>query len=169
MNDLHKRWGHRWVTPKAKEQESTIDRQGLIAVERIKAGEPVVVYGGIIVHKNDLREYRKIVGDYDVPFDDNFSIAPVSREEAINVASINHSCMPTVGWKNGIMLVAIRDVNPGEELAVDYAMHGGYEEDMECHCGTELCRKLIRPDDWQDATIREKYGEWFMPRFRVKI
>lgn len=169
MNDLHQRWGHRWVTPKAKEQNSQIDRQGLIATESIKAGEPVVVYGGIIIHKVDLKEYRELVGDYDVPFDDEFSIAPVSREEAVSVVSINHSCEPTLGWKNGIMLVAIKDVNPGEELAVDYAMHGGYDEEMVCHCRTKACRKVIRPDDWKDPVIREKYGEWFMPRLKSKV
>lgn len=169
MSDLHDTWGHRWVTPKAKEKSSKIDRKGLIAIESIKAGEPVVVYGGVIVPRADLEKYRQIVGDYDVPFDDDFSIAPTSREEAINVVSVNHSCEPTLGWKSSMILVAIKDVKPGEELAVEYAMHGGYPNEMVCKCGTASCRKVIKLEDWKDATIRAKYGKWFMPRLREKF
>jgi SET domain-containing protein len=169
MDETTKKWGHRWVTPKAKEQDSKIDRKGLVATERISAGEPVVVYGGIIIPKDDLTEYRALVGDYDVPFDEDFSIAPTSREEAIAVVSINHSCEPTLGWKSPIMLVAIKDVEPGEELTVEYAMHGCYPEEMKCGCGTPSCRKTIRPDDWKDPEIQAKYGKWFMPRIKEKF
>lgn len=160
------KWGHRWVTPKAKEEDSKINRKGLIATEHISEGEPVVVYGGIVIPKSDLQEYREIVGDYDVPFDDEFSIAPVSREEAVAIVSINHSCEPNLGWKNQIMLIAIKDVEPGQELAVEYAMHGGYPDEMVCSCGTSSCRKIIRPDDWKNPVIREKYGKWYMPKLQ---
>jgi len=169
MKDVQDTWGHRWVTPKAKEQKSKINRQGLIALEDIKAGETVVVYGGIIVPKTDRQKYRKTVGEYDVPFDENFSIAPASRAQAISVASVNHSCEPTVGWKNSLMLVAIKDVKAGEELAPDYAMHGGYPEEMVCSCGAANCRKVLRSDDWKDPVIREKYGKWFLPYLREKF
>jgi|ERR1044071_3829767 SET domain-containing protein len=161
MSDLHHIWGHRWVTSKAKEQDSDINRKGLIATEDIAAGETVVVYGGIIIPKADLPKYREMVGDYDVPFDKNFSIAPTSREDAINVVSVNHSCEPTLGWKNAITLVTIRDVKKGEELAPDYAMHGGYVDEMICNCGTTTCRKIITSEDWKNPAIRAKYGKWF--------
>lgn len=169
MDRTTAKWGHRWVTPKAKEQDSKIDRKGLVATEHISAGESVVVYGGIIIPKDDLKEYRTLVGDYDVPFDEDFSIAPTSREEAVSVVSINHSCEPSLGWKSPIMLVAIKDIEPGEELAVEYAMHGCYPEEMKCGCGTPSCRKVIWPDDWKNTEIQAKYGKWFMPRIKEKF
>jgi len=169
MDNTQAKWVHRWVTPKAKQQDSKIDRKGLIATEDIKAGEVVVVYGGVIVPAAELDTFRRTVGDYDVPLDENFSIAPTSREDIISIGSVNHSCEPTLGWKNQLMLVAIRDVQAGEELAPDYAMHGGYADEMICQCGTSSCRKIIRPDDWQNPEIRQKYGQWFLPFLKEKF
>lgn len=169
MDDLHKLWSHRWVNPKAKQGLSKINRSGLIAIEDIPAGEPVIVYGGVIIHGEDIAKFRQIFGDYDVPINDDFSIAPTSRDEITMTGSVNHSCEPTVGWKYGLMLVAIRDVKAGEELAPDYAMHGGYPQDMTCDCGAPSCRKTIRPDDWKNSDIQAKYGKWFMPFIKDRI
>lgn len=169
MDDLHKLWPHRWVNPKAKEGLSKINRNGLIATEDIPAGEPVIVYGGVIIHGEEIAKFRQMFGDYDLPIDENFSIAPTSRDEVTNIGSVNHSCEPTVGWKHGIMLVTIRDIKAGEELAPDYAMHGGYPAEMTCDCGTLSCRKVIRPDDWKNPEIQAKYGQWFQPFLKGKI
>ncbi|HET9850087.1 MAG TPA: SET domain-containing protein-lysine N-methyltransferase [Candidatus Saccharimonadales bacterium] len=169
MEDLHKIWSHRWVSPKAKEGMSNINRHGLIAVEDIPAGEAVIVYGGVIIHGDDIAKFRQMFGDYDLPIDDNFSIAPTSKDEITKTGSVNHSCEPTLGWKNNPMLVTIRDVKAGEELAPDYAMHGGYPAEMTCNCGSASCRQVIRPDDWKNPALRQKYGQWFLPFLKEKI
>lgn len=169
MEDLHDTWSHRWVNPKAKEKSSQIDRNGLIAIDAIPAGEAVIVYGGVIVPKADIEKYRSTFGDYDVPIDEDFSIAPTSHDEITATGSVNHSCEPTIGWKNAITLATIRDVEAGEELTVDYAFHGGYPENMECKCGTKSCRKIIKPTDWQDPEIQARFAQWYQPWVKAKI
>jgi hypothetical protein len=62
---------------------------------------------------------------------------------------INHSCDPNCGMRGNSVLVALRDIEPGEELGYDY----GYErtEDMGeeeeklyvCRCGAATCRGTI--------------------------
>ncbi len=169
MDDLHKTWQHRWVNPKAKEGASDIDRNGLIAVDDIPENETVIVYGGVIIPKKDISKYRQLFGDYDLPLDDEYFIAPTSKEELIQTGAVNHSCEPTLGWKNALTLVTIRNVKKGEELAPDYAMHGGYPDEMSCNCGTKTCRKNIRSDDWKSPEIRAKYGQWFIPSLKEKF
>jgi hypothetical protein len=169
MEDLDKTWHHRWVSPKAKQSKSIINRNGLIATEDIPAGEPVIVYGGVVVPSTDYEKYIEKVGEYYVPINDNFAVAPTTSDEVLATGSVNHSCEPTVGWKDAITLVTIKDVKQGEELAPDYAMHGGYAGDMMCSCNTPSCRKIIRKDDWKNPKIREKYGGWFMPYLKEKF
>lgn len=48
MKDLHERWPHRWLTPKAEPRCSSIHRYGVFAKEGIKKGEPINVFGGIV-------------------------------------------------------------------------------------------------------------------------
>jgi len=40
---------------------------------------------------------------------------------------INHSCEPNVGFAGNVVLVAMRDIEAGEELTTDYAMFDDYE------------------------------------------
>lgn len=155
--------------PKSQRRNSKINRNGLIAAEDIPAGEPVIVYGGVIIHGEDIAKFRQTFGDYDLPIDENFSIAPTSKDEVTLIGSVNHSCEPTVGWKYGMMLVTIRDVQAGEELAPDYASIGGYPEPMACNCGAPSCRRIIRPDDWKDPEIQARYGQWYLPFLKEKI
>ena len=40
---------------------------------------------------------------------------------------INHSCEPNVGFAGNTVLVAMRDISPGEELTTDYALFDDYD------------------------------------------
>lgn len=142
---------------------------GLIATADIPKGEAIIVYGGVIVPKEDISKFREMLGDYDFPIDENFFMAPTSKEELLITGSVNHSCEPTLGWKNAITLETIRDVKAGEELAPDYAMHGGYPNNMICNCGAKSCRGTITADDWKNPEIRAKYGNWFIPYLKTKF
>ena len=163
MDDLHKIWPHRWVNPKTKQGQSTISGNGLMATDNIAKGEPIIVYGGVIVPNVDLSKYRSIFGDYDYPIDDDFSIAPTTKDELMTSGAVNHSCQPNIGWKNTLVVVTIRDVEKCEELSPDYSMMGGYPEPFTCNCGKLSCRKIITADDWKNEEIRKKYGEYFIP------
>jgi len=59
---------------------------------------------------------------------------------------VNHSCEATCLSTGYEFEMAIRDIQPGEQLTDDY---GGLniEESFECACGAPTCRGTVRPDD----------------------
>lgn len=61
---------------------------------------------------------------------------------------MNHSCESTclpAGFDG--FEVAVRDIQPGEELTDDYGTLA-IQFSFECHCGAPQCRKLIHPADF---------------------
>ncbi|MCK1396992.1 SET domain-containing protein [Bradyrhizobium sp. 4] len=51
---------------------------------------------------------------------EDLCIAGVSQEEYEGVQTfVNHSCDPNLGMAGNVVMVAIRDIEPGEELALD--------------------------------------------------
>lgn len=57
---------------------------------------------------------------------------------------LNHSCEPNLAISHEREFVALRDIDPGEELTFDYSI----SEDellwtMKCDCGTKRCRGTI--------------------------
>lgn len=59
---------------------------------------------------------------------------------------VNHSCSPntmSTGWG---FEIAIRDIEPGEEITDEYGLFN-LEWEMECFCGQGSCRGRIRPGD----------------------
>lgn len=169
MKDLHDIWPHRWVNPKAQISESAIHGIGLVAVEDIPNNEVIIMYGGVIVPHTDIAKYHQLIGQYNLPLDENFSIAPTSMEEIEKTGVVNHSCEPNLGFNNLISFKTIKDVSRGEELVLDYAFIGGYPKSFNCNCSTASCRKVITQDDWKNKELQEKYGEYFAPYLRSKF
>jgi len=156
--DLHDTWPHRWITPKAKPQKSSIHGIGMFTTEPIKKDEVIAVYGGIIVPKSDINNYReKIGGIRGIQISEDFFICPTESKGGL----FNHSCEPNLGYSNTIHVVAIKDINLGEELVFDYGMSESNFEPWSCTCNTQDCRKTIKPTDWEDKNLQKKYGDYF--------
>ncbi len=53
----------------------------------------------------------------------------------------NHSCDPNATFDRSGMLIALRDIESGEELTYDYLAHPipASPWDFECDCGVEKC------------------------------
>ncbi|WP_406830124.1 SET domain-containing protein-lysine N-methyltransferase [Pedococcus sp. KACC 23699] len=96
-----------------------------------------------------------------------FTGAMVLIGEVVDVdpAALNHSCDPTLAWSaDGRRLVAFRDIEPGEELTVDYAT-GSTDPDLmvRCHCETYRCRQLVTGDDWRIPQVQQRYAGHLAP------
>lgn len=169
MQDLHSRWPHRWLSPKAEARESSIEGLGVFAVDHVKAGEPVGVLGGVIVPKSEINDYRNIMTQVGIQIDEEFFIVPTTREELKAKGVFNHSCDPNIGFSNSITFVAIRDIEPGEEFVFDYAFCETAYDGFECRCGSSRCRGTITSDDWKIAELQERYGKFFSPYLRERI
>jgi SET domain-containing protein len=133
-----------YITPKARKgRKSGIHGRGLFATKPIRKDEIVAIKGGHIVTRDQLKKYRKIIGDSYIQIDDDFFLAPLSKKERdLVMMFITHSCEPNVGVKGQITYVAMRNIMPGEELTLDYAMIDDDDFEMQCECGKSNCREL---------------------------
>lgn len=169
MNDLHQHWPHRWLSPKVEAHTSPIQGIGVFAKQRILKDEPVGVLGGVIVHKNQIREYWKVMNQVGIQIDEDFFIVPTTREELEHYGVFNHSCEPNLGFSSSLTLIALRDIEPGEECVFDYAFNESFYDGFICHCGVKTCRRTITLNDWKIKEIQKKYRIYFSPYLRDKI
>jgi uncharacterized protein len=152
-----------YITPKARKgAASAIEGRGLVAVAPIAADEVVAIKGGHIVTTAALASLPERLQNSEVQIADGFHLAAVEEAEYEPVMLfINHSCEPNVGFAGNTVLVAMRDISPGEELTTDYALFDDHDEVMECRCGTPSCRGTIDGRDWQRQDLQRKYGTYF--------
>ena len=115
---------------------------GLFAIKAIKRGAYIATYRGrrITTEQADWRAARG--ASYMFELNKRWTIDGSPRW---NVARyINHSCRPNakpVGRKGGIVIVALRQIEPGEEITYDYG-----REYLKCFldnggCRCAACRK----------------------------
>jgi uncharacterized protein len=152
-----------YITPKARKgQPSSIEGRGLIAVSPIAQDEIVAIKGGHIVDTETLNSLAERLRNSDVQITDGFHLVALDEAEYEPVMLfINHSCEPNVGFSGNIVLTAMRDIGPGEELTTDYALFDDYDGAMQCQCQTPSCRGTIDGRDWQRAELQRKYGDYF--------
>lgn len=81
---------------------------------------------------------------------------------------MNHSCEPTCVFvpehpDGVVVMVAFRDLVPGDELTFDYATSEDHEQNWKCLCGAPTCRGRVTGDDWRDPAFQNKYKGHCMP------
>lgn len=67
---------------------------------------------------------------------------------------VNHSCDPNTMSAGYGFEIALRHIEPGEEITDEYGLFN-LKHDIECLCGSENCRKVIRSTD-----IDAYYDAW---------
>jgi len=167
--DLHTRWPHRWISPRAEAYQSPIHGTGVRAVHDIKPDEILLAYGGVIIPKSEIEEYWGVMDHVGIQISDGFFIVPTERAELEHQGIVNHSCDPNAGFASSFELVAMRHIKKGEEVTFDYAFCESVMESFVCTCGSVQCRKRITKDDWTIATLQEKYGRFFSPYLQKKL
>jgi uncharacterized protein len=158
-----------WITAKAsKGAASTIAGRGLVATAAIAEGEIVAVKGGHIVSTAMLGSLSERLQNSDVQITDDLHLVALSDDEYESVMLfLNHSCDPNVGFAGNVVLTAMRDVQPGEELTTDYALFDDYDGSMRCQCRSAQCRGVITGRDWQRPDLQRKYRghfSWYLER-----
>jgi len=83
---------------------------------------------------------------------------------------LNHSCEPNCGLIGSQVLVAMRDIELGEELSFDYAMCDASDYDeFPCLCELPTCRGLVTGMDWRNPELQAKYTGYFSPYLMRRI
>ncbi len=170
MTKKIKKWGTRWLAPKARIIRSRIHGLGVQAVRPIKKGEVIAVLGGWVVPRSEIKSYWKQEGHVGIQINDNFYIVPPNRKELETYGVFNHSCSPNAGFGNeSIILYAIRNIKPKEEIVFDYAFCELDKPPFRCECGLKNCRRIVRPMDWKRKDLQKRYGRYFAPFVRAKF
>lgn len=140
---------------------------GVFALQLIKEGELLVLWGGKIITEDELDPTMPDFTQRVLQIEEGLFLFSLNLEPA---DCFNHSCNPNAGFTGQIGLVAMRDIEAGEEICFDYAMCDGtsYDE-FDCTCGAPNCRKHIRGDDWKRPELWERYAGYFMPYLQRRI
>lgn len=152
-----------WFSSKTEKRSSPIAGRGLFARDAMAEGEIVAVKGGAILDAASFAAIRDTVSPAEIQIEDELYITPLSEAEVdASMLHLNHSCNPNVGVRGQITFVAMRDIPPGAELTIDYAMIDGEAgERMECACGETTCRGVITGNDWQLPELQQRYCTYF--------
>jgi uncharacterized protein len=159
-----------YLSPKAIVKDSPIHGKGLFAKENIAAGEIVCVKGGYIFDRQTLNAMPNWYRAAEIQIGPDLFIGPTQEHErAGSMIYSNHSCDPNIGVQGQIVFVALRDIEPGEELAHDWATTDDDDYELECKCGSEICRKIITGKDWQQPELQQKYRGYFSQYLAERI
>lgn len=139
----------------------------VFALEPIAAGELLAVFGGDMVSGRHLAMFGP--GAHRVTLQVDEDVFAVSRVLGPG-DYFNHSCDPNAGLRGQLSLVALRAIEPGEEICYDYAMSDGspYDE-FACACGAWLCRRQVTGDDWRRRELWDRYRGHFSPYLQRRI
>jgi SET domain-containing protein len=141
---------------------------GVFALEKIFKDELVSLWGGKIIRKDELDPSMPRFTQRVIQIDEDLYLLTAEEKEPNDC--FNHSCDPNLGFFGQIGLVAMRDIEAGEELMFDYAMSdGGPYDEFECCCGSSTCRKKITGNDWKLPGLWKKYHGYFSPYLARRI
>ena len=141
---------------------------GVFALGPFKKDELLMVWGGTIVTEDELKsvsDYKRIHG---LQVEENLYQIPITENDTAEM--VNHSCDPNAGILGQITLVALRDIDPGEEICFDYAMSDSnpYDE-FNCLCGSPHCRGKVKGNDWKNPELQQRYAGYFSAYLQRRI
>jgi hypothetical protein len=162
--------GLTYRSPKTEVRPSPIEGRGLFARRAIRRGEIVAVKGGHVLTGAQWAAFEPVLGPAEIQVAENLFIAPVTPAERDNsMLYTNHSCDPNLAIQGQIVLVAMRDIAPDEELTIDWATTDDGDHVLECRCGSPRCRGTVTGRDWTKPELQERYRGWFCWFLQRKI
>ncbi|MBX3048904.1 MAG: SET domain-containing protein [Anaerolineales bacterium] len=169
MTDIQKQSAtNSWLSDKLEiRTDETIEGRGMFALRPIQRGERVAVWGGDVVTRAFFEALQPHQQSQSAQVEEDLylvSSKPGSGD------FINHSCDPNAGLEGQIVIVALRDIVPGEEVTIDYAMCDGDPRDwFDCLCGSAACRGRVTGNDWKLPQLQQRYAGRFSPFLQKRI
>lgn len=120
-------------------RESKIGGLGVFVLEAVKKGQVISEFRleREITPETPLRPEKGERSEHCSMFDDRYCLV------AIPERYLNHSCDPNTNLhydETGIHIVALRDIEAGTELTVDYLINNSGGDSWPCNCGSARCR-----------------------------
>ena len=157
-----------YLSPKLENRPNIVKGNcGVFARVPVKKGELISLWGGRIIPASEVDRKMANFTQQVLQIEDNFYLLTPSMEPA---DCFNHSCDPNVGLTGQIGLIAMRDIQEGEEICLDYAMCDGSDYDeFDCSCGVPNCRGRVTGEDWKRPELWERYEGYFSPYLQRRI
>jgi SET domain-containing protein len=157
-----------WLDPRVVARPSSIEGLGLFATSPIANGDAVGILGGRVIDDVELRRIAQARSKYN-----SAAIAEgvnLLLEDDEVITRGNHSCDSNLWMRDELTLEARRDIATGEEVTIDYALQTSVADwKMACSCGSRLCRKVVRGDDWMRPELQDRYRGHFSPFLNRRI
>jgi len=122
---------------------SSIHRWGVYAEETVPARRRVIEYTGARLNRRQAKERAQVLPNYLFLVNSYWFVDGSAGGSGAEI--INHSCEPNLAARihNGrIFYHALRVIEPGEELTIDYHFSKD-EEELICRCGSRNCRGTV--------------------------
>jgi len=157
-----------YLNPKCEARQLADGSCGVFTIEKLTKNELVSLWGGKIIREDELDSSIPRFTQRVLQLDESLYILTAEEKEPNDC--FNHSCNPNLGFFGQIGLVAMRDIEAGNELTFDYAMSdGGPYDEFDCLCGSASCRKKVTGNDWRLPELQEKYHGYFSPYISRRI
>lgn len=151
-------------------RDTGLKGSGLFSIDKIKKGETILIWQGWVMSKSDLLKEKKRYLRDAIQIGEDFFVGCKSDKDLEKSDYINHSCDPNAGFCGDLTIVAMRDIDKGEEITFDYAMCDNLNElKMNCKCGSNVCRGIISGRDWKILSLQKKYKGYFSSYIARKI
>jgi SET domain-containing protein len=135
---------HGYTAPETIVKKSSIHGIGVFARKNIRKGKVVVVWGGHILTKAEIKKLPKDIStNYALPVYPGFYIAEINHEEVGDAERVNHSCEPNCIIKNSLIMLTKRNIAKGEELTCDFDCGRGVGIRTRCVCGSKCCKQYV--------------------------
>lgn len=157
---------HSWMDSRLVVRNTPNYGNGVFANKHISQGSLLMVFGGYVLTRKEESQLPLQIRDAPIQIERDLVIGVLTEDDVASTDFVNHSCDPNTGIKGQISLVAMRDIESGEEITFDYGTvlyraEGAPNYELECLCGSENCRGKITQYDWQLPALQKKYEGYF--------
>jgi hypothetical protein len=145
---------------------------GAFALSDIKKDTLLIMYGGAVITKEDFDALPEHMQHFPFQVADELFLGPIDENDIGIGERINHSCSPNAGFSSTISLVAIRDIEKGEAITIDYATCVASNDDafqLQCGCQSDNCRRVITGNDWRLKDVQDRLLPFFQPFLQDKV
>ena len=154
-------------------RKSNIGGQGVFIFEAVEGGQVISEFRleREITPESPLRQGKGERPEHCSMFDDRYCL--VASPERY----LNHSCEPNTYLRydeGGIHIVALRNIEAGSELTVDYLINNSGGDSWLCNCGSARCRGETGHSFFTlPAAFQQDYlpllAPWFIKRHAKEI
>jgi hypothetical protein len=83
----------------------------------------------------------------------------------------NHTCDPNCYYVSDVLILALRDIHPGEQVAYDYAFtetESSFHAGMVCGCGAPQCRGPLKFEEYRSPSYVRKWRHCLSPHIKKR-